>query len=56
MCISFKKLKGHSLEYFNELADILANKALKAEINKRSKAPMTFTMGDKLKEALRKAQ
>lgn len=56
MCISFKKLKGHSLEYFNELADILANKALKAEINKRSKAPMTFTMGDKLKEALRKVQ
>lgn len=54
MNISFKKVKGHAKEYFNEMADILANKALKAERMKRTHTPMFFSLGDKFQEALAK--
>lgn len=54
MNISFKKVKGHAKEYFNEMADILANKALKAERMKRTQKPMFFSLGDKFQEALAK--
>ena len=54
MNISFKKVKGHAKEYFNEMADILANKALKAERMKRTQTPMFFSLGDKFQEALAK--
>ncbi|WP_304267635.1 RNase H family protein [Phascolarctobacterium succinatutens] len=56
MSITFKKVKGHSKEYFNELADTLANKALKAERVKRANTPLFFSLGDKFQEALAKVK
>lgn len=56
MSITFKKVKGHSKEYFNELADRLAYKALKAEREKRANTPLFFSLGDKFQEALAKVK
>lgn len=56
MSITFKKVKGHSKEYFNELADRLAYKALKAERVKRANTPLFFSLGDKFQEALAKVK
>lgn len=56
MSITFKKVKGHSKEYFNELADRLAYKAMKAERVKRANTPLFFSLGDKFQEALAKVK
>ena len=56
MSITFKKVKGHSKEYFNELADRLAYKAMKAERVKRANTPLFFSLGDKFQEALTKVK
>ena len=56
MSITFKKVKGHSKEYFNELADKLAYKAMKAERVKRANTPLFFSLGDKFQEALAKVK
>lgn len=56
MTITFKKVKGHSKEYFNELADRLAYKAMKAERVKRANTPLFFSLGDKFQEALTKVK
>ena len=56
MSITFKKVKGHSKEYFNELADRLAYKAMKAERVKRANTPLFFSLGDKFQEALAKVE
>lgn len=56
MSIIFKKVKGHSKEYFNELADKLAYKALKAERERRANTPLFFSLGDKFQEALAKVK
>lgn len=53
MSITFKKVKGHSKEYFNELADRLAYKAMKV---KRANTPLFFSLGDKFQEALAKVK
>ena len=56
MSITIKKVKGHSKEYFNELADRLAYKAMKAERVKRANTPLFFSLGDKFQEALAKVK
>lgn len=50
--LTFKKVRGHSLEYFNVMADLLARKALRAEVARRKSLGLTFTLGDKLKTVM----
>ncbi|MDO4920598.1 MAG: hypothetical protein Q4E64_02050 [Phascolarctobacterium sp.] len=50
--LTFKKVRGHSLEYFNVMADLLARKALREEVARRKSVGFTFTLADKLKTAM----